>query len=97
MMQIYNFFEGKDFRGGVFRALLPRYYPLRYQKYIQEETRLLKERLKGADKVLEAGVGIGRLIPQLAPLVKELVGIDNAKLMLEKSIKIAKDFGNVKL
>lgn len=92
-----EFFEGKDFEGGEFKALMPQYYPLKYKKYIEEETELLKLKLKGANRVLEAGVGIGRLIPELAPIVKEFVGIDNADLMLKKSQEVAKKFSNVKI
>ena len=96
-MKKENFFKGEDYKGEEFKALIPKYYPLKYQKYIQEETELLKSKLKGADKILEAGVGIGRLIPELAPIVKEFVGIDNANLMLKKSEEIARNFKNVKI
>lgn len=92
-----KFFEGKDFKGGEFKALMPKYYPLKYKKYIEEETELLKLKLKGTNRILEAGVGIGRLIPDLAPIVKEFVGIDNADLMLKKSQEVAKEFSNVKI
>jgi SAM-dependent methyltransferase len=92
-----HFFEGEDFKGKEFKALMPKYYPLKYKKYIQEETELLKARLKGTNRVLEAGVGIGRLIPELAPTVEELVGIDNSTLMVRKSRRVAKNFSNVKI
>lgn len=92
-----GFFEGKDFEGGEFKALIPKYYPPKYKKYIEEETELLKLKLKGANRILEAGVGIGRLIPELAPIVGEFVGIDNADLMLQKSKEVAKKFSNVKI
>jgi ubiquinone/menaquinone biosynthesis C-methylase UbiE len=92
-----EFFEGKDFEGGEFKALMPKYYPLKYKKYIEEETELLKLKLKGTNRILEAGVGIGRLIPEIAPIVKEFVGIDNADLMLKKSQEVAKQFSNVKI
>jgi ubiquinone/menaquinone biosynthesis C-methylase UbiE len=92
-----EFFEGEDFEGGEFRALMPKYYPLKYKKYIEEETEFLKLKLKGANRILEAGVGIGRLIPEIAPLVKEFVGIDNANLVLNKSQEVAIKFPNVKI
>lgn len=92
-----NFFEGKDFGEEEFKALIPKYYPKEYQDYISEETELLKSKLTGADKVLEAGVGIGRLIPELAPLVKVFVGIDDAKLMLKKARVVAVNFPNVEI
>ena len=92
-----GFFGGKDFGGDDFRALMPEYYPSKYRKYIGEETRFLKAALKGSSRVLEAGVGIGRLIPELAPIVGELVGVDNSKLMLGESREIAENFSNVKI
>ncbi len=92
-----KFFEGADFQGKEFKALTPKYYPLKYQKYISQETELLKKHLAGASRVLEAGVGIGRLIPILSPLVKEFVGVDRANLMLKKSKAIAKNFPNAKI
>ncbi len=76
---------------------MPKYYPPKYKKYIEEETELLKLKLKGASRILESGVGIGRLIPELAPIVKEFVGMDNADLMLIKSQEAAKKFSNVKI
>lgn len=92
-----EFFEGADFKSDFFKALMPRYYPKKYKTYIEQETELLKRKIKGSDRILEAGVGIGRLIPELAPLVKQFIGIDNADLMLKESKKIAKDFRNVKI
>ena len=92
-----EFFEGKDFEGEEFKALMPKYYPSKYKKYIDEETALLKLKLKGSNRILEAGVGIGRLIPDIAPIVKEFVGIDNADLMLKKSQELTKKFSNVEI
>lgn len=92
-----EFFEGVDFKGEEFKALIPKYYPEKYKKYIKEETELLKLKLKQANRVLEGGIGIGRLIPELAPLTKEFIGIDNADLMLKKSRELAKNFQNVKI
>ena len=92
-----NFFEGKDFKEGKFKALIPKYYPEKYKKYIKEETGLLKLKLRGSNIILEAGVGVGRLIPELAPIVKEFVGVDNSNLMLKKSQEVASNFSNVKI
>lgn len=92
-----KFFEGADFKDEEFKALIPKYYPEKYKRYIQEETQLLKIKIGNLDRVLEAGVGIGRLIPELAPLTKEFIGIDNADLMLKKSREVAKNFPNVKI
>lgn len=38
-----NFFEGADFKKQEFKALIPKYYPAKYRKYIKEETDLLKK------------------------------------------------------
>ncbi len=92
-----SFFEGKDFSTGEFKALMPKYYPPKYKRYIAEETKLLQQKIAGANRILEAGVGIGRLIPILAPKVKEFVGIDQATLMLKKSKEVAKEFENTKI
>lgn len=92
-----DFFEGKDFKNGIFKALTPSYYPPQYQEYIRQESELLAQRMRGAHRILEAGVGIGRLIPILAPLVDEIVGIDNADLMLQKSQEMIAQHFNVKI
>ena len=42
-------------------------------------------------------MGTGRLIPKLAPIVDELIGVDSADLMLKKSQEVAKKFSNVKI
>lgn len=92
-----TFFEGKDFEDGVFKALMPKFYPPEYQQYIEEETSILRERLAGAPRVLEAGVGIGRLIPELAPIIGEFIGVDNAQLMLKKAQEQSVKCKNVKI
>lgn len=95
MTQTSDLFEGGDFKTGAYKPLTPEYYPEKYQAYIKEETELLIEKCSGKKRVLEAGVGIGRLIPILAPLVGEFVAVDNAQFMIEKSQNTAKDFSNV--
>jgi ubiquinone/menaquinone biosynthesis C-methylase UbiE len=92
-----GFFEGQDFGSQKFKALMPEFYPTNYQEYIKQETILLKQKLAGVKTVLEAGVGIGRIIPEIAPLVEEFVGIDNADLMLSEAQKQASKFPNVKI
>ena len=89
-----EFFKGKLYSGD-FKGLMPRYYTPRYKKYIIEETKLLKQKISG--RILEAGVGIGRLIPVLAPRATELVGIDNSAFMLKKSREVAASFSNVRV
>ncbi len=92
-----GFFEGESYSTREFKALIPKYYPVSYQKYIKEETDLLVSRLKGSQRVLEAGVGLGRLIPKIAPFVKRLIGIDNSNFMVVNSLKVAKKFSNVEI
>lgn len=92
-----NFFEGKDFSGGVFKALTPSYYPKQYQDYIKQEEELIVSNIKNSDVILEAGVGTGRIIPKIAPLAKKVIGIDNVDLMIKSSTEIAKQYPNVKI
>ncbi|MDI6722359.1 MAG: class I SAM-dependent methyltransferase [Candidatus Aenigmarchaeota archaeon] len=92
-----GFFEGEDFRDGEFRSLIPKYYPPKYRKYVEEEVELLKSRIPCNSRILEAGVGIGRLVPELAPLVEEFIGIDNSDFMIKKSKEGGENFSNVKI
>jgi len=79
-------FSGQDFEEE-FRPLIPNYYPKKYREYTKQEINFLKINLKGSNRVLEAGIGIGRIISEIAPLVKEFYGVDNS----------AKNFSNVKI
>ncbi len=88
-------FDGAGFEDSLYKPLLPQYYPQEYKKYIKEEVQLLRKRVMGASSILEAGVGIGRLIPELAPLVKEFVGIDKSDFMMKTSRRVAKKFSHV--
>lgn len=92
-----RFFRGVDFENGPFKALMPEFYPKVYQEYIREEATLLKEKIEGAERILEAGVGIGRLIPELAPLVREFVGVDNTDRMLVEANRVAERYENAKI
>jgi len=92
-----RFFEGEDFKTGKFKALMPEYYPAKYKKYVQEEADLLYSSLRNTGRVLDAGVGIGRLIPLLAPVVQEFVGVDNANLMLKDARSVARCYENVEI
>jgi SAM-dependent methyltransferase len=92
-----QFFEGSDFQDGEFKALMPEYYPVEYKQYIYEEEELIAKEVKGKKRILEAGSGVGRLIPVIAPLVEELVCLDEADLMIEKSEEQAKRYKNTKV
>jgi len=92
-----KFFDGKDYKKGEFKALDPKFYPEKYRQYIAVEQGALQSvliRSSRAKRVLEAGVGTGRLIPILAPLCEELICIDNSKLMLKMARKAAKSYLN---
>ena len=93
-----NFFK-KDNLEEEFKPLSPKYYPEKYKIYIEEERNLIKKILEegNAKNVLEAGVGIGRLIPDIARLVGEFYGIDNSDYMIKKSQIIAEKFDNVRI
>ena len=97
---VKGLFDGKGFEKLQYKPLMPRYYTSEYKSYIEEETKLLKKNLRGIGskhKILEAGVGIGRLIPIIAPLAKEFVGIDNSRFMLDKAKKVGSKFPNVRI
>lgn len=92
-----DFFEGADFENQPFKALKPEFYPPLYAAYIKEEEQLLREKIAGSGIVLEAGVGTGRLIPVVAPLVHTLVGIDIADRMLLEAKSVAELHQNVEI
>jgi len=94
---VNNFFEGKDFNKEEFKPLNPRYYPKVYQDYIKEETALVQQIVRGSKRILDVGVGTGRMIPLYAPLVKEYIGIDNSNYMVSQASKYKKDFSNIKI
>ena len=91
-----SYYQGKEFKDAGYKGLIPEYYPTEYQRYIREEADLLKPLTEGK-VVLEAGVGIGRLIPILAPGAKEFVGVDNADQMLLEAHMKADSIPNVRL
>ncbi len=90
-----SLFDGKGYEKDIYRPLTPSVYPPKYQRYIKEETALLKQKLKGSESVLEAGVGIGRVMKDIAPLVKKFVGVDKSEFMIRTSKNVAKKYPNV--
>ncbi|HLC52139.1 MAG TPA: methyltransferase domain-containing protein [Candidatus Nanoarchaeia archaeon] len=90
-------FNNKGFENQEYRPLIPKYYTLEYKNYIKEESRLLINKLKGPYRILEAGVGIGRMIPKIAPIVKEFFGVDNSEFMVKTSKEVGSKFTNVKI
>jgi ubiquinone/menaquinone biosynthesis C-methylase UbiE len=97
MIQDNLFFEGKDFPGRPFKALMPQFYPEEYQEYIRLETELIKEKVAGKQNLLEGGIGIGRLTPIISPIVGKMTGVDKAELMIEQAKQIALGYANVQV
>jgi SAM-dependent methyltransferase len=52
--------------------------PPRVQQYLREELRFVCQRVAQSDVVLELGCGYGRLVWQLAPVARLVVGIDTS-------------------
>jgi len=52
--------------------------PARVQQYLAAEIRYVAERLRPNDEVLELGCGYGRVMRELAPRVRRVVGIDTS-------------------
>lgn len=97
MQKQNKFFEGKDYEKGDFKPLTSKFYTPAYQRYIKEEELLVCTKVMGAKRVLEAGVGTGRMLRRLSPIVRQVVGVDNSQLMLEESRRVASRFRNVKI
>lgn len=62
-------------------------YP-RIEQYFREEIDFVRKDLHGNENVLEVGAGYGRIIKELAPSVKRIVGID----ISEGSVELGNDY-----
>src|SRR5579871_2514737 len=60
-------------------------HPDVWQRWL--EVRTIKKFLKPTDRVIDIGCGNGFTTWQLAPLVKEIVGVDYSKVMLQRAAK----------
>ena len=60
----------------------------RVRQYLNEEINFIKRNLTGAESVLEVGCGYGRILKELSPYAKRLIGID----ISEDSVAFAKEF-----
>ena len=72
-------------------------YPEPQREYLRVEKELVLDFLKGAGRVLDVGIGTGRLIPDIAPYVKELYGVDLNQEYLQGAQQAAAPFTNVRL
>mgnify|MGYP001565071644 FL=1 len=72
-------------------------YPKKFQVYLKEEIKILKNFVKENNKVLDVGCGTGRAIPEISPLVSRYVGIDIDEKYLSEAKKTSKAFDNVKI
>ncbi|MGI5059546.1 class I SAM-dependent methyltransferase [Treponema denticola] len=60
----------------------------RVRQYLNEEINFIKRNLTGTESVLEVGCGYGRILKELSPYAKRLIGID----ISEDSVAFAKEF-----
>lgn len=60
----------------------------RIQQYLEAEIEFVREKLKKDDDVLELGAGYGRIMRQLAPACRSIVGVD----ISENSAKLGQEY-----
>lgn len=60
----------------------------RIRQYFQEEIDFVRRRLTGGERVLELGAGYGRILRELAPSCREILGVD----ISEDSVRLGKDY-----
>jgi 2-polyprenyl-6-hydroxyphenyl methylase/3-demethylubiquinone-9 3-methyltransferase len=65
--------------------------PPRVRQYMEAEIRFLQYRLHPGDEVLELGCGYGRVMLELAPRVRGIMGVDLSPESLELGRKLAGD------
>jgi 2-polyprenyl-6-hydroxyphenyl methylase/3-demethylubiquinone-9 3-methyltransferase len=69
--------------------------PPRVRQYLEAEIRFLQYRLHPGDEVLELGCGYGRVMLELAPKVRRILGVDISEESLELGRKLAGSKPNV--
>ncbi|MBU0530652.1 MAG: class I SAM-dependent methyltransferase [Candidatus Aenigmatarchaeota archaeon] len=72
-------------------------YPDIHQRFLEKEMKLTIRFVKNSKGVLDVGCGIGRMIPSIANIVKDYVGIDTNKTYLKIARERSKKFTNVKV
>ena len=71
-------------------------YPL-VKRYLESEIYFVKNNLKGNEHVLELGAGYGRIMKELAPNCKSIVGVDISEGNVEFGEEYLRDTRNAKL
>lgn len=69
----------------------------RVKQYLNEEISFIRNELQGNEKVLELGAGYGRIMKELAPYIRLIVGIDNSQDTVEFGKKYLKNISNCEL
>lgn len=68
-----------------------------FKRYKDKEEKFIKENISKGDTVLDLGCGTGRTIKIIAPLCKEVIGIDNDEEAVERGQDNIKELNNSKL
>lgn len=69
----------------------------RVRQYFESEISFVKNYLRGTEHVLELGAGYGRIVKELAPSCKSIVGIDISKDNVELGKEYLSDTPNAQL
>ena len=68
----------------------------RIRQYLDKEIDFIRKRLHGNENVLEIGAGYGRILKELSPHAKSLVGIDISEESIGFGKEYLKEFSNVR-
>lgn len=69
----------------------------RVEQYLEAEISFVKKHLQGTERILELGAGYGRIMKELAPNCKAIVGIDISKDNIEFGREYLRDVHNAQL
>ena len=69
----------------------------RVRQYLDKEIDFIRQRLRGAEKVLEVGAGYGRILKELSACAKSLLGVDISEGSVAFGKERLKEFSNVRL
>ncbi len=71
--------------------------PPRIRQYLEAEVRFVADEIRGEDSVLELGCGYGRVLRQIAPEVRRLVGCDTSTPSLGLARSFTRPLDNIDL